>query len=79
LPLFVTGAAGAEKTIIIFFISILCQYLQDFNFMNPFTNIWSYEANQFAGFVASSHHVSQSDMLNGYCLPFYTAQKDFNK
>jgi hypothetical protein len=47
--------------------------------MIPFGNNWSLEANQLSGFVASSHHVSQSDMLNGYCLPFYTAQKDFNK
>ncbi|MFC5272385.1 hypothetical protein [Adhaeribacter terreus] len=47
--------------------------------MIPFTEIWSLEAIQLTGFVASSHHVSQSDMLNGYCLPFFTAQKDFNK
>ncbi|WP_175491098.1 hypothetical protein [Pontibacter chinhatensis] len=32
-----------------------------------------------SGFVASSHHISQSDVLNGYCLPFYTAHKDFNR
>jgi hypothetical protein len=31
------------------------------------------------GFVAASHHVSLSDVLNGYCLYFYTAPKDFNK
>ncbi len=31
------------------------------------------------GFVAASHHFSLSDVLNGYCLSFYTAPKVFNK
>ncbi|MER2996740.1 hypothetical protein [Pontibacter populi] len=29
--------------------------------------------------VAASHHVSLSDDLNGYCLNFFSAPKDFNK
>lgn len=29
------------------------------------------------GFLATSHHLSLSDVLAGYCLPFLTAFKDF--
>lgn len=47
--------------------------------MKPFSNIWTLEASRLTGFVASSHHIAQADKLNGYCLPFFTAQKDFNK
>jgi hypothetical protein len=32
-----------------------------------------------AGLVSASHHVSLSDVVNGYCLHFFTAPKDFNK
>lgn len=30
------------------------------------------------GFVATSHHVSLSDVLNGYCLCFYSVPKEFS-
>ncbi|PTX20375.1 hypothetical protein C8N40_103452 [Pontibacter mucosus] len=31
-----------------------------------------------AGMVSASHHMALCDKLNGYCLCFYTAPKDFS-
>ena len=41
--------------------------------------LYSYFSKPLSGFVAASHHVSLSDVLNGYCLHFFTTPKDFNK
>jgi hypothetical protein len=36
-------------------------------------------ADPALGLVTASHHVTLRDELNGYCLPFFTCPKAFNK
>ncbi|WP_165864859.1 hypothetical protein [Rufibacter latericius] len=47
--------------------------------MYPFRDLPNTAMQPFSGLVAASHHASLRDVLNGYCLFFFTSPKDFNK
>ncbi|WP_400192191.1 hypothetical protein [Hymenobacter sp. B81] len=46
--------------------------------MQPLNRISSSLPQPTTGLAAASHHVALDDVLNGYCLNFYTARKVFN-
>ncbi|WP_181304873.1 hypothetical protein [Rufibacter sp. XAAS-G3-1] len=48
------------------------------NTVPSFSKIRTTIIKPFIGLVAASHHASQHDDLNGYCLCFFTAPKAFN-
>ncbi|QHL88221.1 hypothetical protein GU926_12575 [Nibribacter ruber] len=53
--------------------------ISEIKIVYPFRDIPSTALQPFTGLVAASHHASLRDVLNGYCLFFFTSPKDFNK